>query len=128
MQALLQLLGAARLKCGLVRGAIRRTDLASRRAVQRVLLVMRGPIDTETVRRRWESVEDGTADLAICYELPSGSEALPDAVQAQRAITEALRAVCGARAEAIAIFAVTDRDGDRVADYAREWGATRVSP
>jgi hypothetical protein len=101
-------------------------NLAIVRPVQRVLIVMRGPIDAEVLRRRCESMAEGAAVLAICYELPSGSEGLPEAVQAQRTITEALRAGCGSRAESIAIFAVTDREGDRVADCAREWGATMV--
>jgi hypothetical protein len=39
-----------------------------------------------------------------------------------------LRQACGTEAENIPVFAVSDRDGERVEDYARAWGATMVKP
>ncbi len=94
--------------------------------VRRVLLVLRGVIDADTVKRRCAEVAYEPLDLAVCYELPSGHDSFDDALSAQRALTELLREACGARAESVPIFTVSDRDGDRVDDYAREWGATEV--
>lgn len=94
--------------------------------MRRVLLVLRGPIDVETVKRRWETARADGAEYAVCYQLPQGSHGLPDMLSAQRTVTAALRKACGSRAESIAVFAITDREGDRVEDCARDWGATEV--
>jgi hypothetical protein len=97
-----------------------------RRRVSRVLLVLRGPITPEAIRERWAQLSGEVAELAVCYELPQGHDGFVDGLLAQRGITQALRQVCGPSAENIAIFVVTDHDGDRVDDYARVWGATVV--
>lgn len=94
--------------------------------MRRIMLVLRGSIDSELVRQRWQEVSSGAAELAVCYELPTDHNGFRDALEAQRAVTGALRRACGQQAESIAIFAVTDRDGERVDDYARAWGATEV--
>jgi hypothetical protein len=90
-------------------------------------MVLRGPIDSDILRKRWEVASAGGAELALCYELAPGHDGCDEALLAQRAVTEALRRACGADAEKIAIFAVSDRDGERVEDYATAWGATIVS-
>ncbi len=64
----------------------------------------------------------------MCYELPPGQNSFKDALRAQRTVTHALRQVCGAEAENVPIFAVSDREGERVEDYAQAWGATVVRP
>lgn len=51
---------------------------------------------------------------------------IADIVGAQRLITSALRVAFGARTEGIAVFVASQRDGDDVDTYAREWGATVV--
>lgn len=94
--------------------------------MRRVLLVVRGPIDPEMFRRRYEVISSAQGAIAVCYELPAGHDGFHDALSAQREVTEALRQACGPSAEDIAIFAVSERNGDRVEDYAREWGATEV--
>lgn len=90
------------------------------------MLVLRGSIDSETMLQRWKEASLDFAELAVCYELPPDRNGFRDALMAQRAVTGALRRACGPQAESIAIFAVTDRDGERVDDYARAWGATEV--
>ena len=94
--------------------------------VRRVLLILHGPIDVETIRRRWEAAVADDVEYAVCYQLPRDNQGFRDILSAQRTVTAALREVCGTRAESMAIFAITDRDGDRVEDCAREWGATEV--
>jgi hypothetical protein len=95
--------------------------------VRRVLLVLRGPIDVETVKLRCGPLFAEEAELAVCYQLPQGSHGFHDMLSAQRTMTGALRQACGSRAESIAIFAITEREGDRVEDCARAWGATEVN-
>jgi hypothetical protein len=91
------------------------------------MLVLSGPIDAAMVSQRWQAWASEIAEFAVCYELPVDQNGFRDALAAQRAVTQALRRACGQQAETIAIFAVTDREGERVGDYAREWGATEVS-
>jgi len=78
------------------------------------------------VKQRWAAISADEGELAICYELPPGKDGLLDALSAQRALTVVLREACGARAEQVAVFAFADRDGERLEDYVREWGATVV--
>lgn len=92
----------------------------------RVVLVLRGPIEAEMVKQRWATVASEEGELAICYELPAGKDGFHDALRAQRAVTVALREACGPRAEQVAVFALADRDGERLDDYVRDWGATVV--
>jgi hypothetical protein len=96
--------------------------------VPRVLLVLRGPIDTEVVKQLWLTAAADHGEVAFCYEMPADCDGLADVLLAQRTVTEALRRACGEAAERIAVFAVSDRDGERVSDIAREWGATVVGP
>jgi hypothetical protein len=87
---------------------------------------MRGTIDLPTVKARLAAEASEVAELALCYELPPDHDSFRDALHAQRALTEVLRQVMGSDAEGMPIFAVSDRDGERVEDYARAWGATMV--
>lgn len=104
-------------------------DLAWGRAVARVLLILRGPITTEAVRELWEAEARGPdSQHAVCWELPAGQDGVHEALRAQRALTEALREACGHHAENIAVFAASEREGERLEDYARAWGATFVRP
>lgn len=97
-----------------------------RPVVRRVLLVLRGPITIDMVKSRCEPFSWGSGELAVCYELPPEADGFREALAAQRSVTEALRAARGSGAESIAIFAVSGRDGDRVEDCARDWGASEV--
>jgi len=90
------------------------------------MLVLRGPIEEAMVKQRWQTVSAEPGEVAVCYELPPGKDGFHEALHAQRAITLALRHTCGSRAEQVAVFAVSDREGERLEDYAREWGATVV--
>lgn len=90
------------------------------------MLVLHGPIDVEAIRRRWEAAAADEAEYAVCYQLPRDNHGFHDMLSAQRTMTAALREACGLRAESMAVFAITDRDGDRVEDCARDWGATEV--
>ena len=87
---------------------------------------MRGPIEASAVSARLEGESWGSSEFAFCYELPADRNGLRDALEAQRALTEVLRQVCGQGAESIPIFAVSNRAGERVEDYALAWGATVV--
>jgi hypothetical protein len=80
------------------------------------------------VKQLWQTVAADKGEVAFCYEMSPESDGLGDGLLAQRAVTEALRQACGDAAESIAVFAVSDRDGERVSDIAREWGATVVAP
>jgi len=94
--------------------------------VSRTLLVLRGPIDAESIRASCQAAASGPGELAVCRLLPEGGEALKDALSAQRAISSVLRCILGARAEDVAVFVASRREGDRVEDCARLWGATTV--
>lgn len=88
---------------------------------------MRGAISTRAVAHCCcEPLAGAEIQVAVCYELPASQNALRHCVAAQRRITAVLRLVHGEAAEAIAVFAACDRDGERVQDYATAWGATEV--
>jgi hypothetical protein len=78
------------------------------------------------VKQRWATVSSEDGELAVCYELPLGSDGFHQALHAQQAVTSMLRQECGPRAEQVAVFAISDREGERLEDYVREWGATVV--
>jgi len=101
--------------------------------MQRILLVLRGPIDAEMLARRC-SVEvldglrkDEPYEMAICLVLPEGRDGIHDSIQAQREATAVLRVVMGSGAETVAVLVASDRQGYDVDACAREWGATIVS-
>ncbi|HKO53534.1 MAG TPA: hypothetical protein VJV79_37755 [Polyangiaceae bacterium] len=101
-------------------------DFARPRPVIRVLFLMRGPIEASAVTARLKGEARGASEFAFCYELSADQDGLREALEAQRALTEVLRQVFGEMAESIPIFAVSDRPGERVEDYAMAWGATVV--
>lgn len=98
------------------------------RDVRRILLVLRGEIDSELLVRRYRDLPPSPRDalVAICYQLPPGHDGLIESLNAQRALTTALRAAQGAEAEQVPVFVACERDGERLADCARAWGATEV--
>jgi len=87
--------------------------------------VLHGPLEIDDIRRRCEHVFAAPGEIAICHVLEADAT-IADIVGAQRRITSALRVTFGARAEGIAVFVASQRDGDDVDTYAREWGATVV--
>ena len=87
---------------------------------------MRGPIDRVSVEKCCRVVVGEEAALAICYVLADGRDGLAEGLVAQRALTIALRQLRAEQAESVAIFVACDREGERVSDYARAWGATEV--
>lgn len=91
-------------------------------------MVLRGEIDAERLAQRWEALAPATSDeqWAICYQLPPGQDGLVESLDAQRALTKALREAQGAAAERVPVFVACERDGERLADCARAWGATEV--
>lgn len=91
-------------------------------------MVVRGELDVEQLRPLFERAPFERAEVAVCHVLEVGRDSICDALSSQRAITSALRAVLGPRAEAVAVFVASERDGDTVEDCAREWGATVVLP
>lgn len=101
-------------------------NLAMGPHVPRILLVMKGSINEQTVRECSAGALLDDVPLAVCYQLPNGADGLHEGLSAQRSLTELLRQVHGARAEAIAIFVASERDGQRVEDCADAWGATEV--
>jgi len=94
--------------------------------VHRILVTMRGQIDEQSVRSWAAGIPVDETHIAVCYELEPGADGLEDGLAAQRALTEVLRHVHGSRAEAIAIFVSSTRDGESVAECASAWGATEV--
>jgi hypothetical protein len=94
--------------------------------MQRILVVLRGPIDAGTVRRRCTFDVEGPYEMAVCHVLPQGSDGIRDGLRAQQEITAALRVAMGRRAESVAVLVASEREGDGVDDCAREWGATLV--
>ena len=97
--------------------------------MQRILVILRGPIDVKSVRSRF-ALDDLNVTvphaMAVCHVLPDGADGLHDSIRAQREITAALREALGSRAEDLAVLVAYDREGYRVDDCAREWGATIV--
>ena len=97
--------------------------------MQRILVVLRGPIEIDQLRRRWAAALAGVSgpyELAVCLVLGEGDDGLRHAVRAQRDLTAALRVAVGTAAETIAVFVASERDGYGVDDCARDWGATVV--
>lgn len=92
----------------------------------RVLVLLRGPIQASAVIARLETEAWREVEFAFCYELARDHDGLDGALEAQRAMTEVLRQVFGHAAENIPVFAVSDRPGERVEDYALSWGAAVV--
>ena len=91
-------------------------------------MVVRGEIDSEVLARRCEELSPAVVDaqIAICYQLPPGQDGLLESLNAQRALTKALRAARGAAAEEVPVFVASERDGERLDDCAKAWGATEV--
>ncbi len=96
--------------------------------MQRILVVLRAATDVETLRQRFRPSVAETHEMAVCYVLPDNEQGIGAMVEAQRRITVSLRRALDQRAERIAIFVVTDRDGDSADACARDWGATVVDP
>jgi hypothetical protein len=101
------------------------TEFAVYTAVERILLVVRGPHDAASVRRQCEELSADLYEVAVCLELAEATVALVEAVHAQRAMTAALREALGSRAENIAVLVACQREGEAVKDCARDWGANR---
>jgi hypothetical protein len=93
--------------------------------MERVLVVMRGALDLESLHAACALLEGEAHELAICHVV-EGHGGLAEALAAQRRLTAALRGRFGDRAESFAVFVVSDVAGDTVDDLAREWGATTV--
>jgi hypothetical protein len=99
--------------------------------MQRILIVLRGPVDIDVLRRRCDAdLTDVSTpyELAVCLVLPDGQDGLHQAVRAQRDATAALRVALGPAAEGLAVFVASERGVYGVDDCAREWGATVVIP
>lgn len=94
--------------------------------MRKVLLVIRGPIERALVSRWTEELSDERAEVAVCYELPSGQDGLHEGLSAQRELTTLLRQLFGTRAETVPVFTASSRDGDGVRDCENAWGATEV--
>jgi hypothetical protein len=87
---------------------------------------MRGAIDEVSLQNRCCDLIGRGDEIALCYHLPPGRDGLHDGLSAQRALTQVLRAVFGPQAEQLAVFVVTEREGESIEDLARAWGATEV--
>ena len=100
--------------------------------MQRILVVVRGPIDYEALGRRCKLEvlerlrENEPYEMAICLVLPEGRDGIHDSIQAQREVTTTLRGVMGSRAETVAVLVASDRQGYDADACAHEWGATMV--
>ena len=94
--------------------------------MQRILVVLRGRVDVDVLRRRCTLDLVGPYEMAICHVLPAGHDGFREGLHAQREITAALRAVMGRRAETVAVLVVSERPGYGVEECARDWGATEV--
>jgi hypothetical protein len=94
--------------------------------VRRILLVLRGALDEAVVAECYAQGGTDGAEVAICYQLPSGLDGLRDGLAAQRLLTALLRQLPEVEAETIPVFVACDREGERISDYAVAWGATEV--
>lgn len=94
--------------------------------MRRILIVLAGPPDGETLRNRCPSSDFDAVELAVCCVLPAGRTGLSEGLLAQRELTSALRGVLGEVAERVTVLVAWDEDGYRVEDCARDWGATEV--
>jgi hypothetical protein len=93
--------------------------------MERVLIVLKSAIDAAEVRTKFALAPE-LAELAVCVLLPENAESLGDALRTQRATTSTLREALGERAEAVAVFVASRREGDSIDDCAQLWGATVV--
>lgn len=96
--------------------------------MERILVVLRGPLDAGRLRQVFTAAPTEPHELAVCHVLPREEDTLVDSLRAARHVTAALRAALGEGAENVAVFVATDQEGDRVEDCARAWGATSVRP
>lgn len=92
----------------------------------RILVVLRGALDRVELRKRYASVSSDGNEIAVCLVLPPNAASLADGLEAQRALTRALREDFGEDAEGVTVLVASDHEGYRVEDCAREWGATEV--
>lgn len=93
----------------------------------RVLMVLRDPIVVDEVRDRCGELVAGGHSVGVCY-VPTIQLGLQAVLDAQRRVTQALRQALDKQAEGIPVFVASEREGDRVEDCARAWGATEVRP
>jgi hypothetical protein len=91
----------------------------------RVLVVLSEPFAVAHVQQRCAGLVNPGVELAVCCVVDERTD-LQVSLEHQRRITVALRRAFGALAETIAVFIVTNGEGDRVEDCARAWGATEV--
>ncbi|MFZ5890707.1 MAG: hypothetical protein ACOY0T_06615 [Myxococcota bacterium] len=91
----------------------------------RVLAVLRDPLLPESIAQRCGQLAAQGHQVAVCYVAPT-QLGLRAVLEVQRKVTLALRRALDNLAEDIPIFVVTEREGDRVEDCARAWGATEV--
>jgi hypothetical protein len=96
------------------------------RQVRRILLVLRGAVNEAAVAQCYAQAGTDGAEVAICYELPSGLDGLREGLAAQRSLTAMLRQLREIQAETIPVFVASRREGERISDYANAWGATEV--
>jgi hypothetical protein len=96
------------------------------RRVRRILLILRGALDEAAVAQCYAQGGIDGAEVAICYQLPSGLDGLREGLAAQRTLTALLRQLPEIEAETIPVFVACDREGERISDYAAAWGATEV--
>lgn len=94
--------------------------------MDRILVVISGSADRNSLRQRCEGFLTGTAEIAFCRVLPAGAAGLEQALRAQQELTVILREILGESAEKVAVFTAHDSDGYTVDDCARDWGATIV--
>lgn len=93
----------------------------------RVLVVLRDPIIVDAVRERCGQAMAEGHSVGVCY-VPTDPLGLQAVLDAQRRVTQALRHALDKRAEGVPVFVASERDGDRIEDCARAWGATEVRP
>jgi hypothetical protein len=91
----------------------------------RVLVVLREPIATDSLRERCGRLVAEGHCVAVCYAAAS-TLGLEGTLEAQRKITLALRHAIDGAAEEIPVFVATERDGEGIDDCALAWGATEV--
>jgi hypothetical protein len=99
--------------------------------MDRVLVVLHGPIDISALRERLANAQRGVAgahELAVCHVLTTGADGVCSGIRAQRELTAALRQALGAKAETMAVFVASEHGGYSVEDCVRDWGATVVLP
>lgn len=96
--------------------------------MERILVVVRDPIDGATLRERCLPRGREPVQIAVCHVLEPEEDGLEAGLRAQRRMTTALRQALGEGAEDVPVFVASGRPGDTVEDCARAWGATLVRP